>query len=62
MESRLLQIHLGRHAGMSFVLTDSLMSDTSKKQLYELAENDEYIDIVDYIQNNKELRDRLIKE
>ena len=47
---------------MSFVLTDSLMSDTSKKQLYELAENDEYIDIVDYIQNNKELRDRLIKE
>lgn len=52
----------GRAAGMSFVLTDSLMSDTSKKQLYELAESDEYIDIVDYIQNNKELRDSLIKE
>jgi len=51
-----------RAAGMSFVLTDSLMSNTSKKQLYELAENDEYIDIVDYIQNNKELRDSLIKE
>ena len=52
----------GRAAGMSFVLTDSLMSNTSKKQLYELAENDEYIDIVDYIQNNKELRDSLIKD
>jgi len=51
-----------RAAGMSFVLTDSLMSNTSKKQLYELAESDEYIDVVDYIQNNKELRDRLIKE
>ena len=51
-----------RAAGMSFVLTDSLMSDTSKKQLYELAESDEYIDIVDYIQNTKELRDSLIKE
>ena len=51
-----------RAAGMSFVLMDSLMSDRSKKQLYELAESNEYIDIVDYIQNNKELRDRLIKE
>ena len=55
----------GRAAGLSFVLTDSLMSDESKEALYEVAESKNPIDIVDLIQNDpkySELRKNLIKE
>ena len=46
------KLNNGRTSGESFVLMDSMLSETTKQKLYEIADTEDRIDIIDLLRND----------